>query len=189
MDIQTFAIPGPVLLTPCRHVDARGHFSETYNRDQLADIVGPVDFVQDNESLSARAGTVRGLHAQASPHAQGKLVRCAVGAVIDVAVDVRRNSPTFAQHVRVALSADTGQQLWIPPGFLHGFATQMDDTVFLYKVTDRYAPEVDHTVRWDDTELDIDWGVGRKRATVSDKDRAGIRFADWSSPFIWEGPS
>lgn len=186
MKVETFSISGPVLLTPRRFEDARGWFMESYKADALNDALGhTVTFVQDNQSLSRQAGTVRGLHYQAPPRAQGKLVRVVSGTVLDVAVDVRRGSPTFGQHVRAELSAENGQQLWVPPGFLHGFATQAPDTVVLYKVTDVYAPDCDGAVRYDDPVLGIEWGLTGP-AILSDKDAAAPGFGDWTSPFFYE---
>ena len=150
-------------------------------REEVADVT----FVQDNMSLSTDAGTVRALHYQSPPRAQGKLVGVVRGAVRDVAVDARRGSPTYGQHIEVELSADTGAQLWVPEGFLHGFATLLPDTVLAYKVTDTYAPDCDGAVAWDDPELGIDWGL-RGPAIVSGRDRAAPRWADWESPFVME---
>ena len=186
MQTQTFDIPGPVLLTPRRFADARGWFAESWNADRFDAAIGEaVRFVQDNRSHSARPGTVRGLHYQSPPHAQGKLIDVIRGAVMDVCVDARRGSPSYGRHVRTRLDAATGQQLWVPAGFLHGFATLEPDTVVSYKVTDRYAPDCEGTVAFDDPELAIDWGVGGQEISLSDKDRDGIAFADWTSPFTF----
>ncbi|MGB3455678.1 MAG: dTDP-4-dehydrorhamnose 3,5-epimerase [Litorimonas sp.] len=184
MDIRRFDIDGPVLFAPRRFEDERGYFSETFRQSVFDEAVGtPVRFVQDNQSLSQRAGTVRGLHFQSPPHAQGKLVRCTAGAVMDVAVDVRRGSPTYGQHVRAELNAQTGHQLWVPEGFLHGFATLSDDAVVQYKCTDYYDKPCDGNVSWDDPDLGIDWGLGGRAAILSDKDAAAPRFADFDTPF------
>lgn len=142
-----------------------------------------LDFVQDNHSYSADVGTVRGLHYQAPPHAQDKLVRCSRGAIFDVAVDVRVGSRTFGQWVGVELTAENGKQLFVPKGFLHGFVTREPDTEVQYKVTDIYAPECDGSVRWD--SLGINWGV--RAPVLSEKDAAAPSFDDWQSPFTWEG--
>jgi dTDP-4-dehydrorhamnose 3,5-epimerase len=176
-----------MILTPRRFGDARGFFSETWNRRALAEAGIDVDFVQDNHSLSREVGTVRGLHYQRPPHAQAKLVRVARGAVMDVAVDFRAGSPTFGQWVAVELSAENGRQLFIPAGFLHGFATLQPDTEFLYKCSDYYAPDCDGAIRFDDPALGIDWGFDTARAIVSDKDRTAPLFADVAPPFRWEG--
>jgi dTDP-4-dehydrorhamnose 3,5-epimerase len=184
MDIQRFDIDGPVLFKPRKFEDARGYFSETFRQSVFDDAVGrAVVFVQDNQSLSQDAGTVRGLHFQTPPHAQGKLVRCTQGCVMDVAVDARRGSPTYGQHVRAELNAQDGHQLWVPEGFLHGFATLTDDALVQYKCTDYYAAECDGNVIWDDPDLGIDWGLGGRSPVLSDKDAAAPRFADFNSPF------
>ena len=185
MQTETFDVQGPVLFTPRRFGDARGYFMETFRASTFREAVGDdaPAFVQDNQSLSARKGTVRGLHFQSPPHAQGKLVRCSQGRILDVAVDARRGSPTFGQHVAVELSADNAAQLWVPVGFLHGFSTLEDDTVVQYKCTDYYAADCDGTVAWDDPDLGIYWGIDPQRAIVSAKDAAAPRFADFGSPF------
>ncbi len=140
-------------------------------------------FVQDNESLSARAGTLRGLHYQAPPHAQAKLVRVVRGAIRDVAVDARRGSPTFGQWVAVELAAETGAQLLVPRGFLHGFVTLEDATHVIYKVDGVFHGPSDGSVAWNDPDLGIDWGVDPDMVILSDKDRTAPAFADWTSPF------
>jgi len=142
---------------------------------------------QHNHSLSGEAGVVRGLHFQTPPHAQGKLVRVTRGCVLDVAVDIRKGSPWYGQHVAVELSADNWQQLWVPPGFAHGFATREPNTEFLYKVTGLYAPECDSGLIWDDSTLGIDWGVSPGVARLSEKDTKLQAFADFESPFTYEG--
>lgn len=180
MQIERTALPDLLILTPDRHGDARGFFAESWNRRTLENAgVHLPDFVQDNHSLSARAGTLRGLHYQAPPHAQGKLVRCGRGRLFDVAVDARRGSPTFGKAVGVELSHENGRQLWIPPGFLHGFVTREDDTEIIYKCSAYYDRESDGAVRWD--SVDINWGV--TDPILSDKDRAAPALADWTSPF------
>ena len=188
MEIRETAIPEVKLLVPRRFGDARGWFSESWNARRMRDAGLDIGFVQDNESLSAEPGTVRGLHYQRPPSAQGKLVRVARGAVRDVAVDVRRGSPTFGKWVAEELSAENGHQLWVPRGFLHGFATLVPDTLVLYKVDDFYAPDCDGAVRFDDPDLGIDWGIDAGSAVLSDKDAAAPAFADFDSPFVWEAP-
>lgn len=183
MDIQEFDIPGVKLLTPQRFADDRGFFSETYNQKTYAAAGIPDVFVQDNHSLSREAGTVRGLHYQAPPFAQGKLVRVSRGRVLDVVVDVRRGSPAFGRHVSAMLTAAAGEQLWFPAGFLHGFVTLEPDTEVIYKVTNFYNRSSDGNVRWNDPDLGIDWGVGSAQARLSDKDAAAAAFADFDSPF------
>ena len=173
-----------LILTPARFGDPRGFFSESWNRRTLAGAgLALPEFVQDNHSLSARAGTVRGLHFQAPPHAQGKLVRCGRGALYDVAVDVRRGSPTYGGWFGTELSFENGRQLWVPAGFLHGFQTLADDTEIVYKCTDHYAPDCDGAVRWD--SCGIAW-PGMGTAILSTKDAAAQMLADFVSPFAWE---
>ncbi len=186
MQIEKTALPGVLILTPARFGDARGFFSESWNRKVLADHGLDLEFVQDNHSLSGAVNTVRGLHFQAPPHAQDKLVRCGRGALFDVAVDIRKGSPTFGQWVGVDLSAENGRQLLVPKGFLHGFASRAPGTEIIYKCTDYYAPECDGAVRFDDPGLGIGWGLSGS-AVLSDKDRAAQSWADFDSPFDWEG--
>ncbi len=169
--IQATEIADVLLIQPSIHRDDRGFFSEVYNRQQLAAAGLDVEFVQDNHSLSRLAGVVRGLHFQTPPRAQGKLVRVVAGSILDVAVDIRHGSPTFGRHVRAVLSAENWRQLWIPPGFAHGFCTLENDTEVIYKVTETYAPECDRGLKWDDPALGIDWPVASSRAILSDKDR------------------
>jgi len=147
---------------------------------------GVVDFVQDNHSLSAKVGTVRGLHFQTAPHAQDKLVRCGRGALRDVAVDIRHGSPTFGQSVAVELSAENGRQLLVPKGFLHGFVTLEPDTEIVYKCTDYYAPDCDAGVRWNDPALGIDWGISEDDAVLSDKDTTAPLLADLPTYFTYQ---
>jgi len=185
MDIRRFDIPGPVVVTPRRFGDARGWFCETWNREawSAAGLVLP-EFVQDNHSFSAARHTLRGLHYQRPPHAQAKLVRCSRGAVLDVAVDVRRGSPHFGQSVAVELSAQTGAQLFVPVGFLHGFVTLTDACEVQYRCSDRYAPDCDGAVRWD--SAGVDWGLPPGAAPVlSDKDAGAIPFAAFDTPFVF----
>jgi len=176
--VQSLAIPDVKLITPARIGDARGFFSEVFHARRFAEAGIPGPFVQDNHSLSAAVGTVRGLHLQIDPSAQGKLVRVTRGAIWDVAVDVRRGSPTFGQHVGIELSVENWRQLWIPTGFLHGFCTLEPDTEVLYKVTAEYDREAERGVAWDDPALAIPWPVEPNKAQLSDKDRALPRLAD-----------
>lgn len=187
MKIEETALPGVVVLTPARHGDARGFFSESWNKARMKQAGLHYDFVQDNHSLSEAAGTVRGLHFQKPPHAQAKLVRCGRGALLDVAVDIRRGSPTYAQWVGVELSAQNGKQLLIPAGFLHGFVTRAPDTEIIYKCTDYYAPDCDAAVRYDDPDIGIDWGLGKDAPRLSAKDAQAPRLADIDTPFSFEG--
>lgn len=186
MDIVETAIAAVKLIQPRRFTDDRGFFSETWNARRMADAGLPVAFVQDNHSYSAAPGTVRGLHYQRPPHAQGKLVRVARGRIRDVAVDVRAGSPTYGQWVAEELSAENGAQLWVPAGFLHGFVTLEPDTDVLYKVDDHYAPDCDGAVRFDDPDLGIDWGIEPGRAVLSAKDAAAPAFAAFETPFRYE---
>jgi len=176
MKIEKLAIDGLLLIEPKKIGDARGFFSETFRVDKFEAAAGPVRFVQDNQSLSAKKGTVRGLHYQKAPRGQGKLVRVLKGAILDVAVDARKGSPTFGQHVAVELSEANWLQLYLPEGFLHGFCTLSDDVEVLYKCTDYYSPEHDAGVRWNDPALGIKWPVAD--ALVSDKDRNAPLFKD-----------
>ncbi len=171
MDTRSLEIPEVKLVTPRIFRDARGFFSETYNARALAQSGIAASFVQDNHSLSVEKGVVRGLHFQAPPHAQDKLVRVTRGAILDVAVDIRRGSPTYGRHVAAVLSAENWTQLWAPQGFAHGFCTLEPNTEVLYKVTDYYAPECDRGLAWDDPALGIKWPMAPGAAILSDKDR------------------
>ena len=186
MDIQKTSLSGVLLLTPQRFRDARGFFSESWSRRAMAEAGLEYDWVQDNHSLSAQPGTVRGLHFQSPPHAQAKLVRCGQGAFFDVVVDVRRGSPTYGQWTGAELSAENGRQLLVPEGFLHGFVTRVPDTEIIYKCSDYYAPECDGAVRFDSPDIGIDWGLGGTEPVLSQKDAAAQLFADFNSPFVWE---
>lgn len=185
MQFEPTSIPSVVLITPKRHGDARGYFMESFRADMFEAEVGPITFVQDNQSLSAEVGTVRGLHFQLNPRAQGKLVRCIAGAILDVAVDIRQGSPTFGQHVTAELSADNGCQLWVPVGFAHGFCTLEPDSIISYKVTDYYSPEHDRGLLWNDPDLGIDWPVDPQKAILSAKDQVQPRLADVVSNFAY----
>jgi dTDP-4-dehydrorhamnose 3,5-epimerase len=184
MKIEETPLSGVKILTPRRFGDARGFFSESWNKQVLADHGIDLDFVQDNHSMSATVGTVRGLHFQAPPHAQDKLVRCGQGALFDVAVDIRRGSPTYGQWFGLELSAQNGRQLLVPAGFLHGFITRTPDTEIIYKCTDYYAPDCDGAVAWDSCGIEWDHGGA---AVLSDKDAAAPALAVFDSPFVWEG--
>ncbi len=170
-------IPDVLLIEPTVFGDERGFFFESYNQKRFDEAVGrPVKFVQDNHSRSVR-GVLRGLHYQLPPHAQGKLVRVTAGEVFDVAVDIRKNSPTFGQWVGETLSAENKRQLWIPPGFAHAFLVTSDVAEFQYKCTDFYSPDCEASIRWDDAELGIDWPVEGK-PLVSAKDGQAPSFRD-----------
>lgn len=183
MEVEETAIPAVKKLIPRRFKDARGYFSEVWNARRLAEAGLDIAFVQDNHSYSAEAGTIRGLHYQSPPAAQGKLVRVARGRILDVAVDVRRGSPTFGNWVAEELSSENGVQLWVPKGFLHGFATLEPHTDVLYKVDAHYAPECDGCVRYDDPDLAVAWGVDPERIVLSEKDAAAPSFRDFVTPF------
>lgn len=176
--VTDLALPGLKLLVPRVFSDERGRFVETWNRARMREHGLDLDFVQDNQSLSTETGTIRGLHFQAPPHAQGKLVRVIVGAVRDVVVDLRHSSPAFGRHIAVELSAEGGEQLWVPEGFAHGFVTLQPGTIVAYKVTRPYAPEADGGVAFDDPALAIDWGLDPAAARLSAKDRRHPRLAD-----------
>ena len=185
MQIEPTALPDVLILTPRRFGDARGWFMETWNADRLAEAGLDLPWVQDNHSLSAAKGTLRGLHFQAPPRAQDKLVRCSRGAIRDVAVDIRKGSPTYGQWVAVDLSAENGRQLLVPKGFLHGFVTLTDDTEVQYKCSDFYSPEHDRSVRWDDPAFGVDWGVATP--ILSEKDAKAPPLAEIGTPFTWSG--
>ena len=183
METVPTAIPDVRVLRPRVHHDERGAFSEVYNARAFAKAGLAIDFVQDNHSRSALAGTVRGLHFQAPPFAQHKLVRVVRGSVFDVAVDLRRHSPTYGRHVSVRLSAEEWSQLLVPVGFAHGFVTLEPDTEVLYKVSDYHAPDCDRGILWNDPALGIAWPVGEGEAMLSDRDRALPRLAEVATPF------
>lgn len=188
MQVEETGLPGLKVLTPQRFGDARGYFSESWNRQRMAALGLDLDFVQDNHSLSATPGTLRGLHFQAPPHAQDKLVRCGRGVLFDVAVDIRRGSATFGAWFGIELSAENGKQLLVPKGFLHGFITRAPETEVVYKCTDYYAPDCDGAVAWD--SCGIDWGLDQgfeSSPILSDKDAAAPALADFDSPFTWQG--
>jgi len=177
----------PLLIGPKRHKDARGWFGETFHEQRLRNIGITSRFVQDNQSSSKRAGTLRGLHFQLSPAAQAKLVSVLQGRVLDVAVDVRRGSPTYGKHIATELSAESGHQLYIPVGFAHGFLTLEDNVVIMYKVSDYYAPALDSGIRWDDPEIAISWPCKDADMIISDKDRRLPLLKDFNSPFVYDG--
>ena len=187
MEIAPTTLPGILRLTPRRFGDGRGHFSETWNADRMRDLGLEFAFLQDNQSYSSAIGTIRGLHFQTPPHAQAKLVRVTAGAIRDVAVDIRIGSPNYGRWVAEELTAENGAQLLVPAGFLHGFVTLTPDTVVVYKVDARYAPECEGSVRFDDPDLAIDWGLPTVRAVLSDKDAIAPSFAALKSPFHYLG--
>ncbi|MGE6113304.1 dTDP-4-dehydrorhamnose 3,5-epimerase [Aeromonas salmonicida] len=179
MKVITTAIPDVLIFEPKVFGDARGFFFESFNQKLFEETVGyPVSFMQDNHSKSSK-GVLRGLHYQQPPYAQGKLVRCIAGEVFDVAVDIRRNSPTFGQWVGVNLSAENQRQLWIPEGFAHGFLTLQDKTEILYKATDYYAPNSEGGILWNDGSLAIEWPDVEVEIILSEKDMSADRFCDY----------
>ena len=178
LTVEDTAIPAVKIITPRRHGDHRGFFSEVYKQSDMAAAGIDLVFVQDNHSLSAQVGTLRGLHFQSAPFAQDKLVRVAKGSVLDVAVDLRASSPTFGKHVAIELSAANWRQLLVPIGFAHGFVTLEPDTEVLYKVTAPYGPANDHGLAFDDPALGVDWRLPHGALVLSDKDRKHPRLAD-----------
>lgn len=189
MEFEPTEIPDVVVITPTRFGDARGYFMETFRQAFFEEHVGKHVFVQDNQSMSAQAGTVRGLHFQLDPMAQGKLVRCIAGALLDVVVDIRHGSPNYGKHVVVELSAENGRQLWVPPGFAHGFCTLLPNTEISYKVTNYYSAKHDRGLRWNDPALGIAWPVDAAGALLSDKDRKQPAMADMPTAFVFKAAS
>jgi dTDP-4-dehydrorhamnose 3,5-epimerase len=182
VQIEQTSLPGVLILTPRRFGDHRGFFAETWSRKTMEAAGLRIDFVQDNHSVSSQRGTLRGLHCQAPPHAQDKLVRCGRGRLLDIAVDIRRGSPSFGRWAAVELSVENGRQLLIPKGFLHGFLTLEPDTEIVYKCSDFYAPETDRSVRWDSPEIGIDWGPDTT-PVLSAKDAAAPTLSEFETPF------
>jgi dTDP-4-dehydrorhamnose 3,5-epimerase len=174
MEVERTHLSGLLILRPTVHRDPRGWFLESFNADRFRDATGEMPrFVQDNESLS-QSGVLRGLHFQTAPHAQAKLVRVVQGAVLDVCLDIRTNSPTYGEHFKIELTGKDKAMLWIPEGFAHGFRTLEDNTIFSYKCTAFYHPASERTVLWNDPSLAIDWGI--TDPVLSMKDRSGIPF-------------
>lgn len=182
MEFIETSIAGLLIVEPKVWKDDRGYFFESFNKKTFAEAGITADFVQDNQSFSQR-GTLRGLHGQANPYAQGKLVRVTQGRVIDVAVDIRKDSPTYGQSLSVELSAENFKMFWVPPGFLHGFATLEDNTIFTYKVTNLYNKESEIGLRWNDPKLNIDWGLKDEEVILSEKDKILPLFEEFESPF------
>jgi len=186
--VETFAAPGLVAVTPPKYGDARGFLSETYSLERFARLGINTRFVQDNHTHSAASGTIRGLHFQIPPHAQGKLVRVVRGAVLDVVVDIRHGSPAFGTATAVTLSAENWRQLYVPPGFAHGFCTIADNTEVLYRMTTYYAPASDRGLAFDDPALGIAWPIEAGEAILSEKDRKHPRLKDLPAHFGYEPP-
>ncbi|MCX5495671.1 dTDP-4-dehydrorhamnose 3,5-epimerase [Kaistia dalseonensis] len=187
MKLTRLDIPDLILVEPKRHGDNRGFFSEVYKRPAFADFGIDIDFMQDNQSLSVEPGVVRGLHFQAPPHAQAKLVRVLKGAILDVAVDIRRGSPTYGRHVAVELSAENFLQLLVPVGFAHGFCTLAPNTEVLYKVSDGYSPECEGGIAWNDPAIGIAWPVSAETAVLSAKDKLYGGLDSFETPFVYDG--
>jgi dTDP-4-dehydrorhamnose 3,5-epimerase len=183
MKFETTPIKDLVVITPARHADARGFFSESWQRTRLAEYGIMADFVQDNHSFSTGKATLRGLHCQTPPHAQAKLVRCGRGRIWDVAVDIRRGSPTYGKWHAEELSFDNGRQLFVPEGFLHGFVTLEPESEIVYKCSDVYVAVCDSGIRFDDPDIGIDWPFAAVEMTISDKDRNAPFLKDAGSPF------
>ena len=182
MNVISTNIDGVVIIEPRVFEDARGYFFESFSQREFNEKVKPLDFVQDNESKSS-FGVIRGLHFQRPPYAQSKLVRCVRGAVLDVAVDIRKESPTYGQHVAVELTEDNHRQIFIPKGFAHGFAVLSDIAVFQYKCDEFYHPESEGGISLLDSELGIDWKISTDKAILSPKDTKHLLFKDFVSPF------
>ena len=183
MDIAALEIEAVKLIRPERHSDHRGYFVETWNRRRFAEAGIDFDFVQDNLSCSVSAGTIRGLHYQLPPHAQARLVRVARGSIFDVAVDLRRASPTFGRHVSAVLSAEGGEQLFIPIGFAHGFCTLEPGTEVAYKASAFFSPQHDCGIAWNDPGIGVAWPLDRRKPVLSDKDRALPRLSEIEPPY------
>ncbi|WP_108663109.1 dTDP-4-dehydrorhamnose 3,5-epimerase [Acuticoccus kandeliae] len=183
MEFIPLELPEVVLMTPRRFRDDRGWFEETWSRRRMEDAGLALDFVQDNQSLSEPKGTLRGLHFQAPPFAQAKLVRCVAGAILDVAVDIRSGSPTYGRWVSAELTAENGAQLLVPRGFAHGFVTLMPNTAVCYKVDNFYDKASEGGIRFDDPDLAIDWGIDNSAAVLSEKDRILPSFAELDPVF------
>jgi dTDP-4-dehydrorhamnose 3,5-epimerase len=179
--IKTY-IPDLYIIEPTVFGDDRGYFLESFNLQEFEECVRPIKFVQDNESKSSK-GVLRGLHFQKPPFAQAKLVRCIEGRVIDVAVDIRKGSPTYGKHVAIELSVENKRQLFVPRGFAHGFAVLSDSATFAYKVDNIYAPDHDAGIRWNDKELNIQWGLEDSEVMVSEKDAELPLFSKFESPY------
>jgi dTDP-4-dehydrorhamnose 3,5-epimerase len=180
MEIKEEKIKGVYSIFPKIYGDERGYFFESFNKKRYAAILSDFSFVQDNESCSGK-NVVRGLHFQEPPFVQGKLVQVSRGKALDIAVDIRKSSPTYGQHVKVILCSKLKNQLWIPPGFAHGFCSLEDDTVFSYKCTNYYSPQHERSILWNDKTLNIDWEI--LDPIVSEKDKKGLIFSDFISPF------
>jgi len=186
-NVSTNLVKLPRLIVPKRHVDDRGWFSEIFHQERLRNIGITNHFVQDNQSTSKQAGTLRGLHFQLPPAAQAKLVTVVKGRILDVAVDIRRGSPTFGKYVSTEVSSETGHQLYIPVGFAHGFLTLESDVVVMYKASDYYAPTHESGIRWNDPDIAFPWPLKEANIIISDKDRRLPLLKELASPFAYDG--
>ena len=182
MKFTNTRISDVIIIEPNVYEDGRGYFFESYNKKKFEEVVGKISFIQDNESKSSK-GVLRGLHFQKPPFAQAKLVRCIEGRVIDVVVDIRKESPTYGKHVSVELSAENKKQLFVPRGFAHGFLVLSNSATFTYKVDNTYAPDHDAGIRWNDKELNIQWGMKDSQVIVSEKDAELPFISKFKSPF------
>jgi dTDP-4-dehydrorhamnose 3,5-epimerase len=187
MKMKPLGIADVLLVTPTKHSDARGFFSETFRADSFDSVGLKVVFIQDNHAFSSPKWVLRGLHFQAPPHAQGKLVRCSRGAILDVCVDIRQGSPTYGRHVSVELSAKNWHQLWVPPGFAHGYVTLEEDCEVMYKTTAYYAPNSERGIAWNDPDLKIDWRAPSDCLVLSEKDRSYPRLSESVPVFQFVG--
>lgn len=183
MDLRSFDIDGPIEIIPHKIEDERGYFSEIFRLNTFSEQAPGVEFVQDNQSLSTKTGTIRGIHFQSHPAAQGKLVRCLSGRLLDIAVDLRADSPTYGRWISVVLSPDSNNQLWVPVGFGHAFCTLEPNSVISYRVTNYYSAEHDKGVAWDDPDIGVDWPEVADAETLSPKDRRQPRLGELPTYF------
>lgn len=183
MKISSLEIPDIKVIQTKKFGDDRGYFSETYNKNLLEENGIIIDFIQDNQSLSVEKNVLRGLHFQSPPFAQDKLVRCLSGSILDVAVDIRKNSPTFGKYIKKIISSENFEQILVPIGFAHGFVTLEPNTLVMYKVSNYYSAENDHGIIWNDSDINIDWGVDEESVILSEKDLKQPAFSQLISPF------
>jgi dTDP-4-dehydrorhamnose 3,5-epimerase len=186
MQIERFNLEDIFLIVPTKRSDKRGFFSETYRREVLVAEGVRAEFIQDNHVYSAERGVLRGLHFQVPPRAQGKLVRCTRGVILDVVVDIRKGSPTYGHHVSAELSAANWKQMWVPPGFAHGYLTLEAHCEVIYKVTEYWAPAYERGIAWNDPSLSIDWGISAEDAILADKDRVNPRLSELEPVFHYD---
>jgi dTDP-4-dehydrorhamnose 3,5-epimerase len=189
MQFRTFDVDGPLEIQPSKIEDERGYFSETFRLAPFTERAGPVEFVQDNQSLSVRAGTIRGIHFQTAPFEQGKLVRCLAGSVFDIAVDLRHGSPTFGKWISTVLTPEQNNRLWVPVGFGHAFCTLEPNSIVSYQVTNYYSAANDRGVAWDDPDIGVDWPAVVDPGALSPKDRVQPKLADLPAYFSVKGLS